>query len=78
MVNIKRFEEKVHGTVSCCVVSICKFIGCIIFLIVEDLLPSVIEPSFGIGRIMYSVLEHNFHVREGDENRNVSETASPA
>lgn len=37
------------------------------------MLPSVIEPSFGIGRIMYSVLEHNFHVREGDENRNVSE-----
>lgn len=33
----------------------------------------MIEPSFGIGRIMYSVLEHNFHVREGDENRNVSE-----
>ncbi|XP_065896736.1 glycine--tRNA ligase-like isoform X2 [Dysidea avara] len=48
MVNIKRFEEKIH---------------------VEDVLPSVIEPSFGIGRIMYSVLEHNYHVREGDENR---------
>ena len=31
----------------------------------------MIEPSFGIGRIMYSVLEHNYHVREGDENRGV-------
>jgi len=41
---------------------------------VEDVLPSVIEPSFGIGRILYSVLEHNYHVREGDENRGVSVT----
>ncbi|XP_071811964.1 glycine--tRNA ligase-like [Apostichopus japonicus] len=35
----------------------------------EDLTPSVIEPSFGLGRIMYSLLEHNFRVREGDEQR---------
>ena len=33
--------------------------------------PSVIEPSFGIGRIIYSLLEHNFAVREGDEQRTV-------
>lgn len=38
----------------------------------EDLTPSVIEPSFGLGRIMYSLLEHNFRVREGDEQRTVS------
>jgi glycyl-tRNA synthetase len=31
--------------------------------------PSVIEPSYGIGRIIYSVLEHSFTQREGDENR---------
>ena len=31
--------------------------------------PSVIEPSFGIGRIIHSVLEHAFTQREGDENR---------
>ena len=31
--------------------------------------PSVIEPSFGIGRIIHSVLEHAFSQREGDENR---------
>jgi len=36
---------------------------------VEDLVPSVIEPSFGIGRIMYAVFEHNFKVREGSEQR---------
>lgn len=31
--------------------------------------PSVIEPSFGIGRILYSVLEHSFTQRDGDEQR---------
>lgn len=36
---------------------------------VEEIIPSVIEPSFGIGRIMYALLEHNFRVREGDEQR---------
>ena len=32
-------------------------------------LPGVIEPSFGIGRILYAVLEHAFTQRDGDENR---------
>ncbi|XP_076754339.1 glycine--tRNA ligase [Xylocopa sonorina] len=36
---------------------------------VEEIIPSVIEPSFGIGRIMYAVFEHNFKAREGDEKR---------
>ncbi|XP_075211804.1 glycine--tRNA ligase [Lycorma delicatula] len=36
---------------------------------VEEFVPSVIEPSFGIGRIMYALFEHNFHCREGDEQR---------
>uniref|UniRef100_A0A1I7XZL0 Glycine--tRNA ligase n=1 Tax=Steinernema glaseri TaxID=37863 RepID=A0A1I7XZL0_9BILA len=36
---------------------------------VEEVVPSVIEPSFGIGRIMYSVLEHSFRMRDGDEKR---------
>ena len=31
--------------------------------------PSVVEPSFGIGRIIYSLLEHSFRVRDGDEQR---------
>lgn len=34
-----------------------------------DVTPSVIEPSFGIGRILYAILEHNFSVRDGDERR---------
>ncbi|CAN0444458.1 unnamed protein product [Ascophyllum nodosum] len=29
--------------------------------------PSVIEPSFGIGRILYSLLEHSFYVRKGGD-----------
>lgn len=36
---------------------------------VRDVEPHVIEPSFGVGRIMYAVLEHNFKIREGDEQR---------
>jgi len=38
--------------------------------LVEEIVPSVIEPSFGIGRIMYSIWEHNFVVR--DAQRTVS------
>eukprot|EP00958_Prasinococcus_capsulatus_P011578 scaffold1146_cov399-Prasinococcus_capsulatus_cf.AAC.67 len=33
--------------------------------------PSVIEPSFGIGRIMYCMFEHCFYVREDDEQKGV-------
>lgn len=36
---------------------------------VEEIIPSVIEPSFGLGRILYCILEHNFRMREGDEQR---------
>ena len=36
---------------------------------VEELVPSVVEPSFGIGRIMYAIFEHTFQVREGSEQR---------
>ena len=39
---------------------------------VREYVPAVIEPSFGIGRILYSLLEHVFYVREGgDEQRAV-------
>ena len=31
---------------------------------VEEIVPSVIEPSFGIGRIMYAIWEHNFVMRD--------------
>ncbi|XP_068250972.1 glycine--tRNA ligase isoform X1 [Palaemon carinicauda] len=36
---------------------------------VEEIVPSVIEPSFGIGRVFYSLLEHTFKMREDDEKR---------
>uniref|UniRef100_A0A7S2WQ73 glycine--tRNA ligase n=1 Tax=Mucochytrium quahogii TaxID=96639 RepID=A0A7S2WQ73_9STRA len=32
----------------------------------EKFYPSVIEPSFGIGRIMYALLEHSFYLRGDD------------
>lgn len=35
----------------------------------EKFIPGVIEPSFGIGRIVYCVLEHCFGIREKDEKR---------
>jgi glycyl-tRNA synthetase len=34
--------------------------------------PNVIEPSFGIGRILYSMIEHSYWSRAGDETRGVS------
>mmetsp|Transcript_11374 Transcript_11374/g.34802 ORF Transcript_11374/g.34802 Transcript_11374/m.34802 type:complete len:684 (+) Transcript_11374:120-2171(+) len=33
--------------------------------------PSVIEPSFGIGRLLYCLFEHTFYVREGDDEARV-------
>eukprot|EP00239_Pterosperma_sp_CCMP1384_P001339 CAMPEP_0197849318 /NCGR_PEP_ID=MMETSP1438-20131217/11632_1 /TAXON_ID=1461541 /ORGANISM="Pterosperma sp., Strain CCMP1384" /LENGTH=694 /DNA_ID=CAMNT_0043461941 /DNA_START=107 /DNA_END=2191 /DNA_ORIENTATION=- len=42
--------------------------------------PGVIEPSFGIGRIIYCLYEHCYYTREGDEQRTVfkfSPTAAP-
>ena len=42
---------------------------------VREFTPNVIEPSFGIGRILYSLLEHNYWSRGaegGDEARGVS------
>ncbi|RUS34181.1 glycyl-tRNA synthetase [Jimgerdemannia flammicorona] len=38
---------------------------------VREYTPNVIEPSFGIGRILYSLIEHVWWAREDDENRNV-------
>ncbi|CAJ0911912.1 15849_t:CDS:2, partial [Entrophospora sp. SA101] len=38
---------------------------------VREYTPNVIEPSFGIGRILYSLIEHVFWTREGDEQRSV-------
>ena len=33
----------------------------------EKYIPSVIEPSFGIGRVLYAIFEHSFKMR--DEKR---------
>jgi len=37
----------------------------------RNVTPGVIEPSFGIGRILYSVLEHAYYIRDNDEQRGV-------
>ncbi|KAJ1928980.1 Glycine--tRNA ligase 1, mitochondrial [Tieghemiomyces parasiticus] len=34
---------------------------------VREFTPNVIEPSFGIGRILYSLIEHSYYLREGDD-----------
>jgi glycyl-tRNA synthetase len=38
---------------------------------VEDYTPNVIEPSFGLGRILYALLEHSYWARESDIARGV-------
>ena len=39
---------------------------------VREYTPNVIEPAFGIGRILYSIMEHVYWSREGSEERGVS------
>ena len=39
---------------------------------VREFVPNVIEPSFGIGRILYSLLEHSYWARKEDVDRGVS------
>ena len=41
---------------------------------VDEIVPAVIEPSFGIGRIMYALWEHTFRTRPEDELRTVTIT----
>ena len=43
---------------------------------VREYTPNVIEPAFGIGRILYSVIEHVYWSREGSEERGVSKSTS--
>jgi len=40
--------------------------------------PSVIEPSFGVGRIMYGILEHSYAVREKNGEKSGYLALSPA
>lgn len=37
----------------------------------KHIIPGVIEPSFGVGRILYSILEHSYYTRPNDEQRQV-------
>lgn len=37
----------------------------------KSFIPAVIEPSFGIGRMLYCMFEHCYYIREGDERRTV-------
>ncbi len=39
---------------------------------VREYTPNVIEPAFGIGRILYALIEHVYWSREGSEERGVS------
>lgn len=41
----------------------------------REFIPNVIEPSFGIGRILYSLLEHSYWAREQDKARGVSDVS---
>lgn len=79
MVSVKRFQKTLHGEFP----SGGKVVGAElgsedphfsprVSPSVEEVIPNVIEPSFGIGRIMYTIFEHTFHIREGDEQRTVS------
>ncbi|KTW28318.1 glycine-tRNA ligase [Pneumocystis jirovecii RU7] len=38
---------------------------------VREYVPNVIEPSFGIGRILYSLIEHSYWIRSDDIDRGV-------
>lgn len=40
-------------------------------ILVREFTPNVIEPSFGLGRILYTLLEHSFWSREQDVERGV-------
>ena len=44
---------------------------------VREYTPNVIEPSFGIGRILYSLVEHIHWTRPGDEARGVCDQFFP-
>lgn len=37
----------------------------------KSVIPLVIEPSFGVGRILYALFEHAFYMRDNDEARTV-------
>ena len=46
------------------------------FFVVEEIVPFVVEPSSVVSRIVYALLEHNFWMQEGEEQRTVSVTSN--
>ena len=44
----------------------------------RSIVPSVIEPSFGVGRIIYCAFEHSFYVREEPEASKAGDAAAAA
>lgn len=48
-----------------------KQTGYLILLLAWVTDAGVIEPSFGIGRIIYCLYEHSYYTRDGDEQRSV-------
>ena len=73
-ITIKRKTFKQSSTL----ISLDRLVGRLISvavplpLSVREFTPNVIEPSFGLGRILYVLLEHNFWAREQDIERGVS------
>ena len=65
----------VRGGVRCHVVRRCLLGLCVVCSAVKYI-PSVIEPSFGIGRILYHVLEHSFRVRPEPSSASASASAA--
>jgi glycyl-tRNA synthetase (class II) len=49
-------------------------VTCSCFTPVREFTPNVVEPSFGLGRILYVLLEHSFWSREQDVERGVTNT----
>ena len=52
-----------------------KYEGAALF-VCRKFTPSVIEPSFGIGRIIYCMFEHAYYARESNEDKSVFRCAA--
>jgi glycyl-tRNA synthetase len=48
------------------------------FISGTNVTPNVIEPSFGIGRLLYSIWEQAFYIREGDDEKRAVLSLPPA
>lgn len=68
LLTIKRTVVKQSSTLSFQDISMHLLIS----KIAREFVPNVIEPSFGLGRILYMLLEHSFWTREDDEQKGVN------